>query len=381
MFSLIAAGKMFKRSSDSYNILAVSAFFQLLINPYDITQVGFQLSYLAVLGIFAFYQPINDLISPDRKMLSWIWSILAVSIAAQLATFPLASYYFCMFPVYFLATNLVVVPLAAVITYFAVTILAVGAAGFTPEWLAWPLKWSLRFMQGSVETIQSWPGAVIKPIVLSPAQVILIYIAIISIFAFGVLGYRKWAFVLLLSILLVSVISAVELYKKLDKSEVIVYQVPGNSAIDLLNNRKALFISDSALISNPGKIGFQIEPNRMREGIKEIQVIRSEEHNFLSSASLWIDWPFIFFRGKTLIIIDQHWKNFIPAEKISCDLAILSGNPQVSPENLKLQVAADNILIDSSLPFYKAEQLLKSFQDNDIPCHSVRHEGAFVMKW
>jgi hypothetical protein len=262
-----------------------------------------------------------------------------------------------------------------------VTILAVGAAGFTPEWLAWPLKWSLRLMQGSVETIQSWPGAVIKPVLLSPAQVMLIYIAIISIFAFWVLGHRKWAFVTLSSILLVSVISAVELSKRLDKSEIIVYQVPGNRAIDLISNRKALFISDSALISNPGKIGFQIEPNRMREGIKEIQVIQSEGHKYLSSPSIWINWPFIYFRGKTVTIIDQQWKTYYPAGKISCDLAILSGKPRINPESLKSQIEADQIIIDSSVPFYKAEQLLNYFQENNIPCHSVRHEGAFVMKW
>ena len=195
---------MFKRSSESYNIVAVAAFFQLLINPYDITQVGFQLSYVAVLGIFAFYKPFNDLISAPNRLATGIWSILAVSMAAQLATFPLASHYFNMFPVYFLLTNLIVVPLAAVITYFAVTLLAMGAGGMIFEWLAWPLKWSLRFMSGSVEYMQSWPGAVIEPIILSPLQVIMIYTAIAGLFIFWVMAKRSGAFIIMVSLLIFS---------------------------------------------------------------------------------------------------------------------------------------------------------------------------------
>jgi competence protein ComEC len=381
MFSLIAAGKMIKRSSESYNILAVAAFFQLLINPYDITQVGFQLSYVAVLGIFAFYKPLNELISPFNKLFSWVWSVLSVSMAAQLATFPLACHYFNMFPVYFLITNLIVVPLAAVVTYLAVSLLVAGAVGLTFEWLAWPLKLSLRLMSGSVEIIQSWPGAVIEPVILSPGQVMLIYTAITGLFIFGVLAYRRGAFIVLGSLLLFSMLSGKYLYEKLKTSEIAVYQISGHTAIDLIHNHKAFFVCDSLLSVDPGKIEFQIRPNRMNQGITDIQVIKAEKQDPMMFQGTLIDYPFIYFRGKCIVMIDDNWKTGLPAEIISCDLAIFSGNPRISPDKLITQIKIDKVIIDGSVPFYKADQLIQFFKNEGISCHSVRQDGAFVLRW
>jgi competence protein ComEC len=381
MFSLIAVGKMFKRSSESYNILAVAAFFQLWINPYEITQVGFQLSYLAVLGIFAFYKPLNDCINPYNKPISWIWSILAVSMAAQLATFPLASYYFNMFPVYFLITNLIVVPLAAVVTYFAVALLVVGAAGLTFTWLAWPLTLSLRFMIGSVEFIQSWPGAVIEYIVFSPVQVVSIYTAIIALFAWIVLSYRRWSFIFLGSLLVFSVFSCRLTIDKSLTTEIVVYQVSGHTAIDLIHNKSAVFICDSMLTEDKAKIDFQVKPNRTKLGISDIQVIKTEDRNFMSIPGIWLNYPFIYFRGKRMAIIDNQWNNSDVEEIIACDLVIISGNPRVNPDELKKQLSIKQIIIDSSVPTYKSAQLMQIYQKEGIPCHSVKQEGAFVVKW
>lgn len=381
MFSLIAAGKMFKRSSESYNILAVAAFFQLWLNPYEITQVGFQLSYLAVLGIFAFYKPVNDLINPFNRVITGIWSILAVSLAAQLATFPLASFYFHMFPVYFLLTNMLVVPLAALITYFAVFLLIAGAAGLTFEWLAWPFIWSLRFMRESVEMIQSWPGAVIEPVILSQGQAILIYVSIIALFAFWVLSNRKWAFILLGSFLFISVISSVNLLKRLKTKEIIVYQVSGHTAIDMVNNRKAYFIADSVLSHDTAKIEFQIKPHRIQSGIKDLQIIAKEaglSHNY---TGVWINPTFIYFMGQRIALIDNTWKPPLTGDKIFCDLAIISGGSGIKPEELIKQVNFKQLVIDSSVPFYRAEKLVQEFEREGIPCHSVRHDGAFVLRW
>jgi len=381
MFTLIAAGKMFKRSSESYNILAVAAFLQLWINPYEITEVGFQLSYLAVLGIFAFYKPLNDSINTSNSLLSWVWAILAVSIAAQLATFPLACHYFNMFPVYFLLTNLIVVPLAAVVTYFAVSLLAVGATGLTFEWLGWPLKWSLRFMSGSVEFIQSWPGAVIETIVLTPVQVILIYTAITGLFLFCVPEYRKGAFIFLVSALLFSSSAGIYHYEKLKTTEIIVYQVSGHTAIDFIYQRQAFFICDSLLAADLGKIEFQVKPNRVNLGLRDIQCINQGKLAALSLPGAWINYPFIFFQGKRLMIIDDKWNSSQTKEIMTCDIVIFSGKPRITPDELRKQVDFKQVIIDSSIPYYRAEQLMQACMKESIPCHSVRHSGAFVVKW
>src|SRR5690606_34922050 len=125
------------RSTNVYNTLAVSAFCLLLFDPFLIRSVGFQLSYLAVLGIVYLYPRILILWEPQHAFTAEIWKIASVSIAAQLATFPLGLLYFHQFPNYFLLSNLLVVPLSSVVLICGLCVLLLSfstalasAAGF-----------------------------------------------------------------------------------------------------------------------------------------------------------------------------------------------------------------------------------------------------------
>jgi competence protein ComEC len=381
MFSLVAAGNMMKRSPENYNILAVAAFLQLLIDPFEITRVGFQLSYLAVLGIFAFYKPLNELISPKNGLAAWTWSIIAVSVAAQLVTFPLGSYYFHMFPVYFLLTNMIVVPLAAVITYFAVFLLIAGAAGLTFQWLAWPLNRSLRFMTDAVEWIQNIPGAVIDQIVFSQFQVILIYVFIATVFAWLILSYRKIAFILPLCIIFFSLSLLGQQFDRLKTSEIIVYSIPGHTAIDLMHRRKAVFLCDPDLPGIPGKVNYSAGQHRLMAGINSVRVLDVKNDLDITDVKFEKLGPFIYFYGKRLAIIDKEWKDIQPPDGFETDLAVITGIPRAKFEDILTQITMKQIIIDSSIPAYKAEKIIEYCLCAGIPCHSVRKEGAFLMQW
>src|SRR6185369_7936506 len=102
MFSFVAIAKPVGRRTNFYNTLAASAFCLLLYDPYLIMSVGFQLSYLAVLGIVYLQRPIYNLWEAKSWFADWAWQLSCVSIAAQIATFALGFLYFHQFPVYFL---------------------------------------------------------------------------------------------------------------------------------------------------------------------------------------------------------------------------------------------------------------------------------------
>lgn len=101
MFSFLSIGQMAGRRTGIYNTLAASAFFILLFNPYLLFEIGFQLSYLAVLGIVSLQPGLYHLIHIKNKILDKVWALLTVSIAAQLATGPLATFYFHQFFLFF----------------------------------------------------------------------------------------------------------------------------------------------------------------------------------------------------------------------------------------------------------------------------------------
>ncbi|MFO8068205.1 MAG: ComEC/Rec2 family competence protein, partial [Bacteroidales bacterium] len=123
MFTFMAIGSSIKRKTNIYNTLAASALFLLIINPYLITKIGFQLSYLAVIGIVALQPAFYKHIIFKNKILDKAWAIITVSVAAQLATGPLGIYYFNQFPNYFILTNLAVIPLASLIIYAALFVI------------------------------------------------------------------------------------------------------------------------------------------------------------------------------------------------------------------------------------------------------------------
>lgn len=122
MFSCIAIAHILKRRTNIYNTLATSAFLLLIVEPNMIFEVGFQLSYLAVLGIVSIYPIIYSLLLFKSKWIDALWQLICVSVAAQIATFPLVIFYFHQFPNYFLLANVLVIPLIPLVIYFGLFI-------------------------------------------------------------------------------------------------------------------------------------------------------------------------------------------------------------------------------------------------------------------
>ncbi len=120
----------FSRKHHPVNTLAVSGFFILLADPDVFYDVGFQLSFLAMLGIFLWSKPIEGLYRPKNRLLKHFWSLSVMSLAAQLMTFPLIVYYFSQLPVYFLFANLLAVDIAGILIPASFGLLLLGLTGF-----------------------------------------------------------------------------------------------------------------------------------------------------------------------------------------------------------------------------------------------------------
>jgi competence protein ComEC len=132
MFSLYMVGKIFSRSSHSINTLMSAALLLLLWNPNYIYDIGFQLSMLAMVGITTLYYPIYCL---------WknrLWSLVAITISAQILTLPLACYYFGVIPLVGIVLNIALWAVVPVIIVCSVLFLvsSVGWIGATAAWAA-----------------------------------------------------------------------------------------------------------------------------------------------------------------------------------------------------------------------------------------------------
>ena len=160
MFSFVIIGKELERESSIYQSIMVSAFILILIEPLVIFQVGFQLSYLAVLGIVFLQPKIYNLFYVKNLVLDKVWQISAVSIAAQVATFPLGLYYFHQFPNFFMLSNLIVIPLAFAILIVGIVYFLVFWIPFLNDLCFYLLDFLLTILNGGVKWVEQLPYSI-----------------------------------------------------------------------------------------------------------------------------------------------------------------------------------------------------------------------------
>jgi len=175
MFSLITFGQMRDRKPSIINVLAFSAILMVTLNPEVIFDVGFQLSYLAVFGIVLIQPLIIRLWIPPNKWLEYGWQIIAVSLAAQLATLPLTIFYFHSFPTYFLLGNLFIIPLAFLIMQVGVPLLLLGWLPFIGNFLGVIVSWLIWLQNQLIDQIQFLPNATLERLTISPVSMVLIW--------------------------------------------------------------------------------------------------------------------------------------------------------------------------------------------------------------
>jgi len=255
--SFLITGKTMKRKPEILNIICTSVLFLLLMDPLLLSDVGFQLSYLAVTGIVILYKPIYDLYITHRWFPDKVWALLAVSLAAQIATCPLSLYYFHRFPNYFMLSNLFVVPLSNGIILFGILALALSAIPFAGSLAIYVLKLLLALLNKSVMFTASLPGAVSDGFFPTPAEVAIMYILIAMVFLFFRTRQARFA-MLALACLLVLQLSALS-YKIGSSTALAIHQGRGGYVIRYSRRSKEIcFYSGLRMSKDPfiaGQVG------------------------------------------------------------------------------------------------------------------------------
>jgi competence protein ComEC len=190
MFSLVTLGQMRKRKPSIWNILSFSALLLLVLDPGVRTDLGFQLSYLAVAGIVGLQPLILQLWSPPNRVLDYFWQMAAVTLAAQLITSPLTIHYFHTFPSYFLLANLLIVPLSYLILCAGVPFLLLAWVPFLGRVLGAIVDFLLLLQNEVTYRIQDLPAALWQGIHLSFAGMLAMW-GLLWVWGNWELGNRK----------------------------------------------------------------------------------------------------------------------------------------------------------------------------------------------
>lgn len=184
MFSVLMLAQEMGENFSAINTLFFTAFILALINPMVLYDIGFQLSYLAMLGIFTLYKPIAAWYSTKNKLLNYFWQGSAVGFAAQAMTVPLTLYYFHQFPNYFALTNLGIMAISTIAMGFGMGIFILHYIPIIGKIASVILAFSLWSMLAFLQWVEELPGSVEYgfsiPLYLVPILMVLTFMLIVN---------------------------------------------------------------------------------------------------------------------------------------------------------------------------------------------------------
>jgi competence protein ComEC len=162
MFSFFSMSRMMGHRIHAVNGILVSAFLLVLIDPHKLLDIGFQLSYTAILGIVTLHPVISRVVRIRNRVLKRVWEAISIGLAAQISTAPLVIFYFHQLPLYSFITNLAAVPLLSVLIAVFVCSIPFISAGLMVKFFNFILVELALLMNRSMEFLSSIPGALME---------------------------------------------------------------------------------------------------------------------------------------------------------------------------------------------------------------------------
>lgn len=390
MFSILQIGLVFSRKINIYNLIAVAAFATLVINPYQLTEVGFQLSYLAVLSIVFIFNKLYPLWEAPNKVLDYIWAIVVVSVAAQIGTSALGMYYFNQFPNWFILTNIAAIPMAMAVVVLSVIYYAVSWIPLLSGIVATILNFVTSTLIVAIKTIENLPFSVLQNIHLSLPQMLMVYGVIISLLIFFTI---KRASYFMISLLFIAAIAATILsgnYKEQNTNKLIVYNISGGTAINFIDSKTNMLLTDSITFSDDKKLQFAAKNNWIANGknkadllnFTDKQTIKYLANNVNDNVRYYKvgDYRIFKYRSKELVVpVNNRPRFMLSSNKLPVDYVLLRRNAKCKIEQLIQFFDVDTIIADGSNYNKYLKQWKAECKKLNIPFYNIKTNGAFIV--
>ncbi|GAB3645478.1 ComEC/Rec2 family competence protein [Echinicola sediminis] len=263
MFTILSLAQMKSRAPSILNSLALSAMVLMAFNPFIIYEVGFQLSYAAVLGIVLLQPWVAALWLPKNRLLWYFWEISSVSIAAQLATFPITAYYFHVFPNYGLLANLVAIPGAFLVMAIGLPYMVFAVLGVFEQPMAWALEKVVMGLNYVIFKFQELPFAQTEGIYIGFLGMLVFWTGLACLYQLSKEKKKSYAYAFCGLVLLFGVYRVIEDVMDKKKKVVYIYALKKGFAVDCLY-QGALYTYSANVGS--GDLEFRVQPHQKALG-------------------------------------------------------------------------------------------------------------------
>ncbi|MEN0056603.1 MAG: ComEC/Rec2 family competence protein [Mucilaginibacter sp.] len=344
MISMVIVGKTFVRHINMLNILAISAFMLLLYNPLYITDVGFQLSYLAVAGLIIFQPIVYGWFEFKNKWTDKLWALCSVSIAAQVITFPLSAFYFHQFPVYFLLSNLLIIIPTSVIMYTGISYLLFSWVPVLSTILAWVLEKTILLMNKALAIVEYAPFASISKIWFTTTEYLITDVLMVGLFCF-IYYKRSWLLKLsLVCLLLLSISISFKRYNSINTRSVAFLNLRKNTGMVFKSGNNAIVVSN--LADTDKSYTYSVQPYLDSSKVNNTILLRLDQN--ISVPYLKKRGNLIQFYDKRILLIDNRIAHMQLPQKLKTDYLYITQNPYISLVQINKNYEYQTLVIDGS---------------------------------
>jgi competence protein ComEC len=363
MFSFLSIALNYRRKTSAVNTLALSAVFLITINPYLLFQVGFQLSYLAVISIVILQPRLSKLYSPRYYLDRKVWDISCVTITAQLGVLPLSLYYFHQFPGLFLVSNLVILPGLGMLLGGGIIIIALSLLNLLPETLVSLYASLLDALLWVVEWIASQESLIINDVYFTKTILISSLVLFFSLILWDSKQKLRSYFILNLSLVALLLFIYIENRDRIQQKEILIFQTYRESQLGVLEGSHLTLFSDQPQDIESLKLTYHLKNYKTLKGITHIDFSKLKSNYEINPSEI-------------LFVLDS-----IPAypeEGFNPTYVLLKDSPDLNFDRLLQDLKPKQVIADGSNYKTDIERWRNSAQLLGIPFHSTWEDGAYI---
>lgn len=369
MISLILVGDLIRRKGFTLNSIAASAFVLLLVDPNNLFVIGFQLSYVAVIGIVLLQKPISNSLYVGSKLLGKAWEITAVSLAAQIATMPFTVFYFNQFTPYFWLSNLLMTPLSFAVILSGMSLLMLSWVPVLNVVLGKIVWFGLHGMNAVAAGIERLPMSLVKGLYMDDLQFGLSLALLVLLWLFVVFQKKRMMMEMLALSLVFALCLAIRSQRTSQQSMVMLYAVRNHTALLVAQGFYSVLVCDDDLLAETSSIDYSLKGHWAEAQLPNNPLCFTLDEDFNNALAMKRK-NLMSAQGLLLAFWDPAGV-VSESDKIAVDYLLVRGKQKPDLCSVLRAYRVGTLLIDGSVPGYLAEQWKNQAMERGVVCVDV----------
>lgn len=358
-FTLLNAAILLNRQVQNFNVLALTALILLIWNPNYLFDIGLQLSFLAVVSLLIASNWIRKWSYHSNKIILKTKELILISIVAQLGVLPIVLFHFGQFPLHFIISNLIAIPLSNIILCYGFILVFFS---FLPESLLKIMSWIMHelitLMNKGISNLNAFDSLIIKNIAFNSLMMVFLTLIVFALLSYFYHPKKKKIIIILFVVLALQFSYIYSYYYNSKSSEWTVLNAFNSTLIANKNNKEVIFFTNDS-IKNQTLIA-----NYTRK--RFIEKYKIKPLNYCHS-----------YNKYKILVLDNKIRK-VPA--IDINVLLLTESPKINLERIIHKLKPEIVIVNQSNFKSYVLRWQSTCEKLKIPFHITAEKGNYVLE-